>query len=168
MLKIFVNMITFLLEEPVLHKRKYGSFLQRKLILSSKRIQYLTLSTEFIFRRVQKSCVCLLHFAGLLVSLIYGVKKSPIWSCCKNLNLSSLWQQLFSKGCSLSIGIGSRYVLIIHVSRRRVASGYGGGRGCYTFAHLRTTSNLHLSQLTFYNQSHTQLPRCHLPVQSQQ
>ena len=38
------RMITFLLEEPVFHEWNYGNFLQRKLILSSKRISDQTLS----------------------------------------------------------------------------------------------------------------------------
>ena len=37
------RMITFLLEKPVFHEWNYGSFLQRRLILSSKRISDLTL-----------------------------------------------------------------------------------------------------------------------------
>ena len=37
------RMITFLLEEPVFHEWNYGNFLQRRLILSSKRISNLTL-----------------------------------------------------------------------------------------------------------------------------
>ena len=38
------RMITFLLEEPVFHERNYGNFLQRKVILSPKRISDLSLS----------------------------------------------------------------------------------------------------------------------------
>lgn len=37
------RMITFLLEESVFHEWNYGNFLQRRLILSSKRISNLTL-----------------------------------------------------------------------------------------------------------------------------
>ena len=37
------RMITFLLEESVFHEWNYGNFLQRRLILSSKRISDLTL-----------------------------------------------------------------------------------------------------------------------------
>ena len=37
------RMITFLLEKPVFHEWNYGNFLQRRLILSSKRISDLTL-----------------------------------------------------------------------------------------------------------------------------